>query len=186
MIAYENNSDEQLFALIAINNEGAFRAFFYRYHTKVYYFILHLVKRDAEAEELTQDVFLKLWASRKLLGSVDNAGNYLFVIAKNRCLDHLEKRAAEKSMKQHLETLLPIHSDPVNEDLLYRQKREMVAIAVNRLPDQQRRIYYLSKEQGFTRQEIAMQLSISPNTVKNHLRVAVRSVQQYLQRETKG
>lgn len=186
MIAYENNSDEQLFALISINDETAFQAFFYRYHTKVFYFILHIVKRDAEAEELTQDVFLKIWVNRKLLGAVGNAGNYLFVIAKNHCLDHLKRRAAEKSTAQHLETYSPNQSDSANEEILYRQSRELIAMAMDRLPDQQRRIYHLSKEQGFSRQEIAIQLSISPHTVKNHLRVAIKSVQQYLRQAMKN
>ena len=183
MIVYQDDNDEQLFVRIAGGDEKAFRAFFYRYNTKVYSFILHIVKSTAETEELTQDVFLRLWVSRKLLGSVDNAGNYLFVMARNRSLDHLEKRVAEKNMKQRLTTLLPYQSDSVNEDILYRQSRELIAKAVMRLPAQQRRIYCLSKELGLTRQEIAARLSISPNTVKNHLQVAVKSIQQYLRQE---
>lgn len=180
-MVYDN--DEELFARIAEDDHKAYRTFFYRYNTKVYYFILHLVKVHAEAEELTQDVFLKLWVSRKLLRSVNNAGNYLFVMARNRSLDHLQKCVAEKNMKRELEALLSHQSNPVNEAVFYRQSKDLIAIAVMRLPAQQRRIYCLSKELGLTRQEIAARLSISPNTVKNHLRVAVTSIQQYLRQE---
>src|SRR5690606_5499471 len=109
----------------------------------------------------------------------------LFVMARNCSLDHLQKRVAEKNMKQELElvTLSSNQSNPVTEAVFYRQSRELIAKAVMRLPAQQRRIYCLSKELGLSRQEIATRLNISPNTVTNHLQGAVKSIQQYMRQE---
>ena len=58
-------SDVALFSEIALGNEEAFDVFFYRYNTKVYYFILHIVKVEEVAEELIHDVFLKIWLYRE-------------------------------------------------------------------------------------------------------------------------
>ena len=180
MIACADHTDEQLFTLIARGNEQAFHLFFYRYNTKVFYFILRIVNRKGQAEELTQDVFLKLWTGRSSLSSVVNPGNYLFVMARNRALDELEKLSNQNNLLQSYSTQQTKSFNNTEEQIYFHDTREMIANAVQMLPEQQRRVFYLSKEQGLSRMQIANLLQLSPNTVKNHLGVAVQSIRQYL------
>ena len=174
-------SDVALFSEMALGNEEAFDVFFYRYNTKVYYFILHIVKVEEIAEELIHDVFLKIWLNRESLGDVENPGNYLFVAAKNHCLNQLDKEARERRSKQPLDRqVLPDRTDP-EEQLSYKESVALIAQAVQELPEQQRLVFHLSKEQGLSRDEIAVRLNVSPHTVKNHLGSARKSIQQYMQ-----
>lgn len=173
-------SDVALFSEIALGNEEAFDVFFYRYNTKVYYFILHIVKVEEVAEELIHDVFLKIWLNREGLPHIDNPGNYLFVAAKNRSLNQLDKAATERRERAPLDgQVLPDISDP-EEQLLYKESLALIAQAVQELPEQQRLVFQLSKEQGLSRDEIAVRLNVSPHTVKNQLGSARKSIQQYM------
>src|ERR1700748_251424 len=106
-------SDVALFSEIALGNEEAFDVFFYRYNTKVYYFILHIVKVEEIAEELIHDVFLKIWLNRESLRHIENPDNYLFVAAKTHSLNQLHKVARERRDKQPLDRqVLPDRTDP--------------------------------------------------------------------------
>ena len=174
-------SDVALFAEMALGNEKAFDVFFYRYNTKVYYFILHIVKVEEIAEELIHDVFLKIWLNRENLRRIENPGNYLFVVAKNHSLNQLDKVARERRGKQPLDRqILPDRADP-EEELSYKESIALIARAVQELPEQQRLVFHLSKELGLSRDEIAVRLNVSPHTVKNQLGSARKSIQQYMQ-----
>jgi RNA polymerase sigma-70 factor (family 1) len=173
-------SDVALFSEIALGNEKAFDVFFYRYNTKVYYFILHIVKVEEIAEELIHDVFLKIWLNRENLRHIENPGNYLFVVAKNHSLNQLDKVARDRRSKQPLDRqILPDRTDP-EEQLSYKESIALIAQAVQELPEQQRLVFHLSKELGLSRDEIAARLNVSPHTVKNQLGSARKSIQQYM------
>jgi len=181
MHSYPSYSDVELFSEMSGDNEDAFDAFFFRYNTKVYSFILHIVDVGTVAEELVHDVFLKIWLNRHGLGEVVNPGNYLFVTAKNHALNQLEKMANERKGRNRLEEApLKLGAGP-EEEFLYKESLALVTEAINELPEQQRIVFQLSNDRGLSREEIAEQLGISPNTVKNHLGAARKKIQQYLQ-----
>ena len=174
-------SDVALFSEMALGNEDAFDVFFYRYNTKAYYFILHIVKDEEIAEELVHDVFLKIWLNREGLQHIENPGNYLFVAAKHHSLNQLDKAATERRNRRPLDKqAIPDESDP-EEQLSYKESMALMARAVQELPEQQRLVFHLSKDQGLSRDEIAVRLNVSPHTVKNQLGTARKSIQQYMQ-----
>ncbi len=180
MIAYSDHTDLQLFSLIGQGTEAAFRALFYRYNTRVYYFILHIVKLESHAEELTQDVFLKLWTTKANLASVTHPSHYLFIMARNRALDRLDSLSAQQSLHTRLSQHLPRETNDTEEEVLFRESRERIAHMALRLPEQQRRIFLLSKEEGLSRHQIASLMNLSPHTVKNHLSSALQYIRRSL------
>lgn len=172
------NNEKALLQQIARGDETAFRKFFLRYNTKVYYFIHHIVPTSAEAEELVQDVFLKLWLNREKLADVDQPDNYLFITSRNRALDHLAKAATEK--KRQSSVLYTQEDASAEEQLFFKESQAIIHKAVQTLPEQQQMVYRLSKEEGLSREEVAERMQLSPNTVRNHLAAAIRSIRLYL------
>lgn len=171
--------DKTLFSQIADGQEPAFRIFFDRYKTKLYYFILNITKTSAEAEELVQDVFLRLWVSRQALAEVVNPGAYLFVMGRNRALDHIKKEAGDKVMKAHFSRQNG-DTNFTEEQLELKESRRLLEEGIRKLPSQQQKVYRLSREGGLSREDIAAQLNISPNTVKNHLADALSAIRRYM------
>ena len=74
--------EKSILEQFAAGNHTAFRELFMRYHLKVYYFVLGLVKSESDAEDLTQEIFLKLWTHRSRFTEVRTFGSYLYVLYK--------------------------------------------------------------------------------------------------------
>jgi len=173
-------SPEYLLHQISTGDESAFRALFEHYRSKIYLFILHIVEQHDEAEELTQDVFLKIWSSRQVLGDIGNADGYLFIMAKNASLDAIRQRSNEQAMRIGLEARNPGPENTTELNLDLDETTKLLEQAVRSLPPQQEKVYRLAKEEGLTRQQIATELNISENTVKNHLGTAIQSIKIWL------
>jgi RNA polymerase sigma-70 factor (family 1) len=166
---------------VSQGDKQAFRQVFDLYKTKLYFFVLHIVNNEAASEELVQDIFLRLWVSRQALGGIFNPDSYLFVIARNRSLDYIQQAAREREMKKGLTRTMVFGENTTEEDIYLNESKRLIEAAISKLPQQQARVFRLSKEQGLKRFEIAQALNISENTVKNHLGEAIRFIKKYLQ-----
>jgi RNA polymerase sigma-70 factor (ECF subfamily) len=165
---------------VSRGDESAFREVFEWYRTKLYFFVLHIVGQEAIAEELVQEIFLRLWISRAALSEVSNPDSYLFVIAKNRSLDYIRQAGKERRMKNELTRTMPLDEFTTEEDIDLNESKRLIESAIEKLPRQQARVFRLSKEQGLKRSEIAQALNISEHTVKKHLGEAIRFIKKYL------
>ncbi|MBL1411557.1 RNA polymerase sigma-70 factor [Sphingobacterium faecale] len=165
-----------------LGNELAFNHYFSVYNKQVYGYILAIVKDSFVAEEITQDVFIKLWSCRDLLHNIRNIDNYIFVLCRNRSLNYLRKVRHDQEALAELKKFISDHHSPVDEHLLQCDYEQLLAEAVSSLSPQRRIVFQLSRYEGLSIQEIAEQLHLSPNTVKNHLVVSLKYIRQYLER----
>ena len=170
--------------MVAQADEAAFSEIFRRYDKRIYPFVLKMIKTNAVAEELTQEIFIKLWFNRQKLNVVNNPSSYLFTIAANHTLDHIRKKLNERKMLNSLSDILTNNSsNNAEESMLFRDCEALVQQAVLGLPAQQKKVYTLSRQQGLSNEEIARQLNLSPNTVRNHLSEALRSIRAFLEQK---
>ncbi|MBS1662867.1 MAG: RNA polymerase sigma-70 factor [Bacteroidetes bacterium] len=177
------NTDHDLFRQIAIGDEAAFGELFRRYDRRIYPFVLKMIKSEVLAEEITQEIFIKIWKTRERLPSIDQPEAYIFTIAARHTLDQIKKKLNENRMLQRLSTTLyPVHNDP-EEMLLFKDKEALVQQAVDQLTPQQKAVYTLSRQQGLSYEEIGQKLGISPNTVRNHLVKALQSMRDWLEQQ---
>jgi RNA polymerase sigma-70 factor (family 1) len=184
MALYRKHTDSELFNLVAQSVEAAFSEIFRRYDKRIYPFVLKMIKTESVAEELTQEIFIKLWFNRQKLNDVSNPSSYLFGIAANHTLDHIRKKLNERRMLNHLsEKLKGDSSNNTEESMLLRDCEALIAKALIDLPPQQKKIYVLSRQHGLKNEEIASQMSLSPNTVRNHLSEALKSIRTYMEKK---
>jgi len=171
------NNEKELLLNVASGNEHAFRSLFNLYHQQLGKYIFQLTENMELAEEVVQDVFLKIWIKRQALADIQNFKAYLFVISKNHALNCLRKQAKEWLQEKELQrpdyTSFMINE---GENPYYIWLDE----AIDQLPPQQQKIYLLSRHEQLKYTEIAAHLNLSKETVKKYLQIANSSITQYM------
>lgn len=147
--------------------------------TRVCEFVRRLVKSDALAEDVAQDIFVKVWERREIFGvEVRSFGNYIYVMSRNAALNAL-RRTGRISPYAEEQASLP-SSDSMEEEYYAREKELLIRLVVCRMPEQRRRVFELSRYMGMDNQTIATTLNISKKTVENHLTLALRTLRAAL------
>jgi len=173
--------EKQLFARMARGDEAAFEEIFHHYNRRIYPFILKRTKSATIAEEITQEVFLKLWANRESLPPIENHTSYIFTMTTNKTYNYLRKLAGEGRMLRQVWQNMNEFNNITEETIDFRGTEEIINQAVEQLPPQRKKIYLLSRQQGFTHEQIAQELDISRSTVNNQLLEALRFIREFIQ-----
>lgn len=168
----------ELFSRIAQSDERAYGSLVTQYSDQVYAYCLKFAKQPYYAEELTQEVFIRLWTYRHQLTHVKSWDSYLYKVSKNTALRFMKRVAKEQQLKQDVLQHFFSQQPPVvptNQHWLSQIQR-----AIQALPQRRRRAFTMSRIDGLTHAEIAEELNISPNTVKEHIVKAKKAIQQHL------
>lgn len=171
--------DQPLLCLISEGDEQAFRVLFDHYKDRFYFVALKMTRLDYIAEEMVQEVFLKIWRNRETLHGIDNPDAYFFTMLYRRVYQYYKKEALDKKLLQEAKNTSS-SENATEASVLARESKMLLEAAILKLPPQQQLIYRLNKMEGFSYNEIADKLHLSPNTVRNHLATAVRSIRIHL------
>jgi RNA polymerase sigma-70 factor (family 1) len=178
---FNTYNEKELFLQIAAGDELAFKEIFNRYKIRLYSVAFKITRSEILAEEVVQEILMTIWLKRSLLPNIEKPSAYLFTMVYNSSYLHFKNRAVEESFKTKAIGRMMESCNETQELLDARESQNIIARAANQLPSQQQLIYNLNKEQGLNRQEIAERLGISPNTVRNHLHEALKSIRIYFQ-----
>lgn len=173
-------NERALLQQIADGSEEAFGTLFHVWRNKLYFFILRLSDSPEVAEDVLQDVFIKLWINRATLKSVDHFSAYLYRMAQNHIINHARRMALENSILEELQKDSHATEQTILTKLAHKQLQETIVATINNLPPQQKLVYTLARVQGFKQEEIALQLQISVSTVKNHMTQALKTIRKQL------
>lgn len=177
-------NERELLARVAQADEKAFEQIVHYYYPRLLPFTTNITKSRDIAEEIVQEVFLRLWLRRNELERIYHLGSWLFTIASNLSFTYIKRAAVEGKLLKLLQGTQADHTLDAEERMNWKESGLLIHDAVLRLPPQQQLIYKLSRQQGLSNQEIAAHLQLSPNTVKNHLIRAIQSIRQFIQRAT--
>lgn len=167
-------SDEQLIPAVRRGDHYAFDQMFHKYGSSLFSFVVSVLKDESDAEEVVQDVFLKIWEKRKDLDSSLSFKSYLFTIALNTTKNKYRKKLQSEKYKQDLALKLSINQTSDFDAIEYRNLLDYVDKIIEKLPPSRREIFILSKKDGLKNPEIAKFLNISEQTVKNQLVSAMK------------
>ena len=166
---------------ISMGEEGAFRTLFNIYYPKVLAFITCIVKEQSDAEDIAQDIFVKIWERREMLPDhVTSLTGYIYRMSRNAALNKLRRSANLQyvsELDQHASDYSESASGTEIENEYYaREKALFIRLVVNRMPKQRRLIFEMSRYHGLDNQSIADILHISKKTVENHLSLALKEL----------
>lgn len=182
MITYSELSEENLLHLLAGGDKAAFKWIYVNCYPRIFSYARKFCRSADLAEDIAQDVFLKLWENRAGLTAVHYLEGYLFTICKNTTLKMLSRAARETRISNLiLATVATVHSDTEN-DMQTAEYEMLLNRAIDRLPARRRKIFRLCKIEGRSYEQVAAELGVSTGTVNDHIVKATRSVRAYLLR----
>jgi RNA polymerase sigma-70 factor, ECF subfamily len=165
-----DKSNTELLLLLKKDDRIAFYHIYERYSKRLYGFVLRYIKQDADAEEIVQEVFVKIWEARNRIDAYSSFESFLFTVAYNTTISLLRKRVSENKFINYLKTLhQPDVSYEVDNEIRFNELNEKVNSLLDQLTPRQKEIFLLSRQDGLTHDEIADKLEISVNTVKKHM-----------------
>src|SRR5579863_271925 len=124
---------------------NAFNCLFDSYKNRIYGYVLAIAHSPYAAEEITQEIFIKLWLCRDLLHEVENLDGYIFTIARNRTLNYLRKAATDARLLRRLQELGSPQQNYVEERALVSEYDRLLRDALSLLSPQRRLVFQLSR-----------------------------------------
>ena len=164
------------------DDEAAFGHIFKLFYPKLLVFTQAICKSRELAEEVVDNVFLKLWENRKMLPAIKNLNYYLFVAAKHTALDYFEKTKKQASLSlDEIEVEFgDLRINPENT-LISAETIRIIQAVIDSLPPRCRLIFRLVKEDGLKYREAAELLNVSIKTIETQMSLALSKVGSVLQ-----
>jgi RNA polymerase sigma-70 factor (family 1) len=173
-----NVGDPALLIRIAAGDEEAFRQVYVFYYRRLYRFACALVKTPEPAEEMVEDVFVRVWQLRETAGSIQNLRVYLYTAVKNSALNYLSQKARQSITEpfDHIHITVGSTTDTPEQLLITAEMQQKIQIAVDALPPRCKMIFKLVREDGLKYKEIAGILNISVNTIDAQMAIAIKKI----------
>ena len=188
MIDYQELGDHQLMYHVAMAEKEALEALYARYSSSVYSLAMFMLKQEALAEEVTQDIFLNIWTkASSYKAERGEPKSWIMSVAHHRIVDVIRSRRRTQNVTDpgaydRLE-MLPSSRISTEEEVERRIEREYILEALDTLPLEQRRVIMLAYFEGYSQSEMAKILNQPLGTVKTRVRLAMKKLRAALEGE---
>lgn len=152
-----------------------FKKVFIPYHQKLYRIAYRIVQDAANAEDIVQDTFIKLWNKRDEMESVDNTEAFAIVILRNTCLDYLRKTKNDRYTDY--DTDMP-ETTSLTKQIELQDEAEKVKHLINKLPDQQRQVMMMKHWDDYSDEEIEQATGLSAGNIRVILSRARKTIRE--------
>ena len=163
---------------VANDDQTAFTQLYLHFGKKLIHFAISLVRSKEIAEELVEDVFVKLWANRIHITGIENITVYLYVAVKNKALNSLSKKAKElvQAPFDYLDSTVDEFAADPYDLLITSEMMNRMHHAIDALPPRCKMIFKLIREDNLRYKEVAEILNISVNTIDVQMAIAVKKI----------
>jgi RNA polymerase sigma-70 factor (family 1) len=166
-------SDQQLLEECSRDNLKAFNVLFGRYFAKLYRYALCYLNDECFAEEAMMDLMMWVWEKRHTLEIQGEFKHYIFRAAKNATIKAIRKKAIETTPIESIENHISFISHSADHGILTSELEQSYRDELDLLSPQRKIVFQLSREEELSHAEIADNLNISINTVKNHIKFSL-------------
>lgn len=170
---------QDILASLRDGRQEAYKAVYLQWHKPVYMLLLKLTGSKSDAEDITHDVFIKLWENRHKVDPQRDVRALLYVIARRSALNHFDRRKTRDKYKRF------VADDGVDYENSYeivvaKETELLKELALSRMSEQRSRIYRMSVEENLSAAEIAEKLGISQGTVYNQISAAKKDIRELI------
>ncbi|MEM9672424.1 MAG: RNA polymerase sigma-70 factor [Bacteroidota bacterium] len=171
---------ESLIKRFVKGKPDAFRVIFDHFHARVLAYCTKITHSSADAEEVTQQVFIRLWEKRHLVDSSRPLEHYLYKITRNCAFSYLKQQASRAQQLNTTEFPQAASMAVADDEISLAECRQLTDALVESLPEKRQVIYKMHFEEGYSPAEIANLLGLSLSTVKSQLAKATQTVKGFL------
>jgi RNA polymerase sigma-70 factor (family 1) len=173
MTSYNTLSDSRLTELLKLDDPLAFAAIYDRYFGLLYIHAFNRVRNKEEAKDVVQELFAFLWANHNTIEFRTNLSNYLYTATRNRILNVISRKQLHERCRLKLpeQVVTPVLTDHLARE---RQLTEIINKEIQALPAKMRVVFEMSRKYHMTYKEIAGQLDITEQSVRSHVKNALK------------
>jgi RNA polymerase sigma-70 factor (family 1) len=161
----------------------AFSAIYRHYYSSVHVQVLHLIHSPELAEDITQEIFLKIWESREKLRDIRSFKSYLFITARNHSLNALKSAARSEAGMSEIIRHFDVARNTTEDDVLSNEYLAFIRKKLDELPPRSREIFRMCREQSKSYEEVAAALGITRDAVKSRMMHAMKTLKNSVEKE---
>ena len=167
---------------VAKDNQKAFKDLYCLFFARLFNFAVSFVHKKEIAEELVNDVMVKVWNNRRTVAGIQHFETYLFVAVRNHSLNYLSTYSSYHIAvdPEGIQAKVINLNDPLRE-LEWKEISFQLDKTIDQLPDQCRAVFKLIREEGMRYKQVAEILNISPRTVETQLFRAIKKLDKVLE-----
>jgi len=180
MSVYNLSAEKILLQKIAEGDAYAFKHVFDLYKNKVYSFVVRFVHSRADAEEIVQDTFCTIWQKRDILPNIEHPRNYIYTIVRNKTYTYLNQAAKNQKVLAQLWANMQLEQNDIADLTDLRDSELLLKKGLANLSEQKQQIFKLSRIDGMSHEEIAIQVGLSKSRVKNVIVDVLKYLRHYL------
>lgn len=172
--------NERLILGLRSGEEDSFNELFKLYGPRIYRFGLAYLKNKSDAEELMQDVFMRIWEKRKNIDVSRNFKSYIYKIAVNSIYDLIRKKNIEKAFLDFTRENFQPGVETLWHEVIWNDMLSRLNSLMDKLPKQRKTVFMMSREDGLSNQQIADKLNLSKRTVENQIFRAINYLKKHM------
>jgi RNA polymerase sigma-70 factor (family 1) len=176
--------ENEVLRKVTMGDERAFKILYDHYRKLVYSRALYLLKSEMLAEEVLQEVMLKLWKTAYRLTEDSNLAAYLTTLTRNRSFTLLKRKALEAKTDTELGKGWTEQDNGTEEEILLSDTQKVLSDGIALLPLQQKLVYELCHVEGMKYEEAAQKMNLSVETVRSYMKLALRFLRAHLKSHT--
>lgn len=165
----KNLNLDVLITELSKNNDSALEELFNYYYPRLYNFSKSFLKIEIGIDDILQEVFVKIWENRKNIKSKETFNAFIYTITRNLLLNELRSRLNNQKLITEIQKNAVAEEFASMQLIEYKEMSTKIAEVINQLPERQKEVFKLSREDGLSHKEIAEKLGITTKTVEYHI-----------------
>lgn len=176
----EQSDENKLIEALKKGSKMAFTKLYAIYAPRIRAFSLRWTKNEITAEDITQEVFIRLWNERENIRQTNTVNSLLFTIASHLLINAFNKTINSPVFEDYVRYVDTLPSSGNHDPLEYSNFLSSIKLFIDRMPPTRAKVVKLSKLEGFNNKEIADILSLKEQTVKNQLSIGVKELRSFI------
>lgn len=173
---------ERMLREMAVNDSHeAFKTVYLAYYSRLMAVAFHYVRSEQAAEDIVADTFRDVWTQRSRLPDLQNFNAYICQMVRNKAVSYFRKNDRRTDLFDSIETQSLFYTPETPEtELLSSELMTLLNQAIDRLPDRNRLVFKLIREENLRYKEVAQMLDISIKTIEAHMTLAIKRLRSVL------